>query len=175
MAFEEGEEDEVTTTSTATTASEQVTRTVDSSATATPSAGTPSDSLDRNVDPKNMMSASNDSEEAETQISSTSEERLTSLMETATLEQSKKEGEGQIFPQENQDNSHFTEKDKVEENEVVLQSPPPRYSALKQDPTVVETSEACGKRIDFRVNTSGKYYYSSYIEILSYNHIIISS
>ena len=154
MAFEEGEEDEVTTTSTATTASEQVTRTVDSSATATPSAGTPSDSLDRNVDPKNMMSVSNDSEEADTQISATSEERLTSLIETVTSEHGKKEGEGKNFPQENQDDTNLTETNKVDENEVVLKSPPPRYSALKQDPTVVETSEACGKRIDFRVNTS---------------------
>ena len=68
MGVLEGDEDDATTTSTASAASDLTPRAIDSSsAAATPSMGTtPSDSLDRNVDPKEI-NMSNSSEDLETE------------------------------------------------------------------------------------------------------------
>ena len=68
MGVLEGDEDDATTTSTASATSELTPRAIDSSsAAATPSMGTtPSDSLDRNVDPKEI-NMSNSSEDLETE------------------------------------------------------------------------------------------------------------
>ena len=68
MGVLEGDEDDATTTSTASATSDLTPRAIDSSsAAATPSIGTtPSDSLDRNVDPKEI-NMSNSSEDLETE------------------------------------------------------------------------------------------------------------
>lgn len=146
MVLLEGDEDEVTTTSTTSATSEHVTRTVDSSATATPSAGTPSDSLDRNVDPKQIMSSSNDIE-SDSKVPLVNEEKFTDLKEMSNQEQTKLETNEPSYHDDNQNTQKSSDTNECKENEVTLQTPPPTYSMSKHDPMLVDKLETNGKRI----------------------------
>ena len=125
MVLHQGDEEEVTTTSTASATSEAAARAVDSSDAATPSLGTPSDSLDRNIDPKQIMNSSEDIE-SEPQVSSVIEEQNeTNINETFS----------------NPDEEAGLTRD----NQSSIQAPPPSYSELKQEAISVEKQDISGK------------------------------
>ena len=121
MVVHQGDEDEVTSAS---TASEATTRAVDISASATPS-GTPSDSLDRDADPKQMMNSTDDIES------------------NPELPQASKE-DGLSNPNEdsNPENIRNT-------NETNMQRPPPSYASLKKEAQLVEKEGSNGKKSSF--------------------------
>ena len=121
MVLHQGEEDEVTTASTASATSEATTRAIDSSANATPSLGTPSDSLDRNVDPKQIMDSSDDIE-SERQVCIVKKQKSINLKEASNPEE-------------------------VREN---MTTPPPSYSIAQSGTTQSEEKlDMSGKRLQY--------------------------
>lgn len=122
MVVHQGEEDEVTTASTASATSEVTTRPIDISATASPS-GTPSDSLDRDVDPKQMMPSSDDAE---------SNLELPQPTKQNTIDDSNKDSNPEEIMQTNSSDSS-------------MRKPPPSYSELKQEARLVEKVDNNGK------------------------------
>ena len=138
MVLHEGDDDEATTTSQTSATSESISRTLDSSANVTPSAGTPSDSLDRNIDPKQMMSSSNDTEK-EIQVPLVNNDTLTELKQMSDCDKMKLDNEKASIHDANQDSSNPSGT-----NEVILQTPPPTYSTCKQDSILVDKLETNG-------------------------------
>ena len=122
MVVHQGEEDEVTTASTASATSEATTRAIDISATASPS-GTPSDSLDRDVDPKQMMQSSDDAESNLKLPSSTKDNVINNSKENSNPDD--------IIPTNSSDSS--------------MRKSPPSYSELKQEARLVEKVDNNGK------------------------------
>ena len=122
MVVHQGEEDEVTTASTASATSEATTRAIDISATASPS-GTPSDSLDRDVDPKEMMQSSDDVE---------SNIELPPVTKENTINNSNEDSNLEDLIQTNSSDSS-------------TRRPPPSYSELKQEARLVEKVDNNGK------------------------------
>ena len=131
MVLHQGDEEEVTTASTASATSEAAARAVDSSDTATPSLGTPSDSLDRNIDPKQIMNSSEDIESEPQVESSVIEEQNEQTNINETSSETHDEEAGLII--DNQSSS-------------ILQAPPPSYSELKQEAISVEKQDISGKQ-----------------------------
>ena len=142
MGVLEGDEDDATTTSTASAASDLTPRAIDSSsAVATPSMGTtPSDSLDRNVDPKEInMNNSSDDLETELEATAPPEDHDASLEEVNQATKS--------------DNA--IDKDQTVTNEQSIndnivcntdpQDPPPSYEISKRDIALDDKTEIIGK------------------------------
>lgn len=123
MVVHQGEDDEVTTASTASANSEAATRAVDLSATATPSLGTPSDSLDRDADPKQMINSTDNGESNPHVSAGTEEDRTSSLNEDSN-------------PEDMRENMT---------NQSNAQKPPPSYSELKQEAILVDKADSNGK------------------------------
>ena len=122
MVVHQGEEDEVTTASTASATSEATTRAIDISATASPS-GTPSDSLDRDVDPNQMMHSSDDVE---------SNIELPPATKENTINNSNEDSNPEDIIQTNPSNCS-------------MRRPPPSYSEPKQEARLVEKADNNGK------------------------------
>lgn len=118
MVVHQGDEDEVTSAS---TASEATTRAVDISASATPS-GTPSDSLDRDADPKQMINSTDDIESNPELPPASKEDELSDPNEDS-----------------NPENIRNT-------NETNMQRPPPSYASLKKEAQLVEKEGSNGKK-----------------------------
>ena len=121
MVVHQGDEDEVTSAS---TASEATTRAVDISASATPS-GTPSDSLDRDADPKQMINSTDDIESNPELPPASKEDGLSNPNEDS-----------------NPENIRNT-------NETNMQRPPPSYASLKKEAQLVEKEGSNGKKSSF--------------------------
>ena len=121
MVVHQGDEDEVTSAS---TASEATTRAVDISASATPS-GTPSDSLDRDADPKQMINSTDDIESNPKLAPASKEDGLSNPNEDS-----------------NPENIRNT-------NETNMQRPPPSYASLKKEAQLVEKEGSNGKKSSF--------------------------
>ena len=122
MVVHQGEEDEVTTASTASATSEATTKAIDVSATASPS-GTPSDSLDRDVDPKQMMHSSDEVESNSDLSPVTKVDKMNNLNEDSNPE----------------------EINVCKSNNSSMRRPPPSYSELKQEAQLVERMDSNGK------------------------------
>ena len=121
MVVHQGDEDEVTSAS---TASEATTRAVDISASATPS-GTPSDSLDRDADPKQMINSTDDIESNPELPPAPKEDGLINSNEDSNPESIR------------------------ETNESSIQRPPPSYASLKKEAQLVENASSNGKKGPF--------------------------
>ena len=127
MVLHQGDEEEATTASTASATSETAARALDSSATATPSLGTPSDSLDRNVDPKEIMNSS-ENIESEPNVSIVAEQQ----------------NEMDINKVSNTDVESGLNVNKDDNS--TIQAPPPSYSELKQEAITVEKQDVPGNK-----------------------------
>ena len=121
MVVHQGDEDEVTSAS---TASEATARAVDISASATPS-GTPSDSLDRDADPKQMINSTDDVESNPEMPAASKEDGSSNSNEDSNIETIR------------------------ETNESSIQRPPPSYASLKKEAQLVEKEGSNGKKSSF--------------------------
>ena len=142
MGVLEGDEDDATTTSTASAASDLTPRAIDSSsAAATPSIGTtPSDSLDRNVDPKeiNMSNSSEDLEtESEAHASPENHDTCSEEVNQATKSDSPINEDDKITSDHSVDDNKMCNTDP--------QDPPPSYETSNQEIDLDDKTEINGK------------------------------
>ena len=143
MGVLEGDEDDATTTSTASATSELTPRAIDSSsAAATPSMGTtPSDSLDRNVDPKEI-NMNNSSEDLETELEATAppESHDASLEEVnqATASDSPINQDEKVTSGKGENDNEMCNTDP--------QDPPPSYETSNREIDLDDKTERNGKR-----------------------------
>ena len=164
MVLLEGDEEEVTNTSTSSATPESAPRAEDSSATATPSLGTPSDSLDRNVDPKQIMNSSENIQEELQEAPLTGTETKNNANENDTVTNPNLDKVDTNEPHVDDSNASQRLPDsqnEIEEIETTLQTPPPSYSALKEEAVMVEKSDISGMLTLFNVCDSSniKFYH----------------
>ena len=143
MGVLEGDEDDATTTSTASATSDLTPRAIDSSsAVATPSMGTtPSDSLDRNVDPKeiNMSNSSEDLEtESEAHASPENHDTCSEEVNPATKSDNAIDKEQTVTIEQSVNDNIVCNTDPKD--------PPPSHETLKRDIALDEKAELNGKK-----------------------------
>ena len=144
MGVLEGDEDDATTTSTASAASDLTPRAIDSSsAAATPSMGTtPSDSLDRNVDPKEI-NMSNSSEDLETESEANT---LPENPDACSEEVNQATKSDNAIDKEQTDTNEQSVNDNIVCN-TDSQDPPPSYVTSKRDIALEDKTELNGKHL----------------------------